>query len=206
MDLVRPVEALIPGVQGRVLGALARVSGELTLRALAEVAGVSAPQASRVLRRLVDLGVVERRDVPPAALFRLAADNLVARLVADLAEVRPRFLEQLHDAAKAIEPPPVNVTVFGSVARGEAGPESDVDLLVVRPTGISEDDDAWSDSLDRYLDEARRSSGNAVEVLEVAEDEISALLASRRRVWQDIRRDGVHIWGTPVGELGAAVA
>lgn len=206
MDLVRPVEALIPGVQGRVLGALARVSGELTLRALAEVAGVSAPQASRVLRRLVDLGVVERRDVPPAALFRLAADNLAARFVADLADVRPRFLEQLRDAVKAIEPPPVNVTVFGSVARGEAGPESDVDVLVVRPTGTSEDDDAWSDSLDRYLDEARRSSGNRVEVLEVAEDEISALLASRRRVWQDIRRDGVHIWGTPVDELGAAVA
>ncbi|MCZ7528591.1 MAG: MarR family transcriptional regulator [Acidimicrobiia bacterium] len=104
MDLTRPVEALIPGAQGRVLEALARTTGELTLRALSEVAHVSPPQASRVLRRLVGLGVVERRDVPPAALFRLAPENLAARLVSELAGLREAFLEELRQAARAYGP------------------------------------------------------------------------------------------------------
>lgn len=65
MDYRRPVEALIPGVQGRVLGVLARTSTDLTMRAVAELGGVSPQQASVVIGKLVELGVVERRDVPP---------------------------------------------------------------------------------------------------------------------------------------------
>ncbi|MCZ7535486.1 MAG: nucleotidyltransferase domain-containing protein [Acidimicrobiia bacterium] len=206
MDLVRPVEALVPGVQGRLLGALTRVSGSMTLRALADVAGVSAPQASRVLRRLVDLGVVERRDVPPAALFSLASGNLTADVVRDLAAVRRLLLERLRAEAEGMSPRPVNVTVFGSLARGDAGPESDVDLLVVRPEGVDPDDDSWSRALGRYVDDARRSSGSNVELVEVAAGEVGALLRSRRRFWRELTRDGVHISGSPLGELGAGDA
>jgi len=60
MDYVNPVEALIPGVQGRVLTVLARTEAELTMRSVAELAGVSANQATVVLNRLVRLGLVER--------------------------------------------------------------------------------------------------------------------------------------------------
>ncbi|MHB1913167.1 MAG: MarR family transcriptional regulator, partial [Acidimicrobiales bacterium] len=67
MDQVRPVEAVIPGVQGRVLGVLARGGTELTMRTVAELAGVSVQQASVVLGRLVALGLVHRRDAGSAA-------------------------------------------------------------------------------------------------------------------------------------------
>jgi predicted transcriptional regulator of viral defense system len=61
MDYSHPVEALIPGVQGRVLSTLARTEPELTMRGVAELAGVSPQQASLVLARLVELGVETRR-------------------------------------------------------------------------------------------------------------------------------------------------
>ena len=61
MDFSRPVEALIPGAQGRVLGALARVDAELPVSTLAAVAGVGRTRASAVLGKLADLGVVSRR-------------------------------------------------------------------------------------------------------------------------------------------------
>ena len=72
MNYSRPVEALVPGVQGRVLGVLARTGTDLTMRAVAELAGVSPQQASVVIGRLVELGVLDRRDVPPASLVRMA--------------------------------------------------------------------------------------------------------------------------------------
>src|SRR5664280_2454877 len=81
MDFGDPVEALIPGVQGRVLTVLARTEAELTMRAVAELAGVSANQATVVLNRLVHLGLVERRDVGSAGLVRLIRDNEAARAV-----------------------------------------------------------------------------------------------------------------------------
>jgi hypothetical protein len=41
MDYVEPVEALLPGVQGKVLGVLARNEAELSVRAVARLARVS---------------------------------------------------------------------------------------------------------------------------------------------------------------------
>ena len=57
MDYVHPVEAVIPGVQGRVLAVLARTETELTMRTVAELAGASANRATTVLNRLVHLGI-----------------------------------------------------------------------------------------------------------------------------------------------------
>ena len=48
VDFVHPVEAVIPGVQGRVLAVLVETTAELNLRTLARLAGVSVAQASRV--------------------------------------------------------------------------------------------------------------------------------------------------------------
>src|SRR5680860_1498441 len=49
VDFVRPIESIIPGAQGRLLGALARVEAPLNLRRLAQVSRVSLAQASRCL-------------------------------------------------------------------------------------------------------------------------------------------------------------
>ena len=62
MDFVRPVEAVIPGTQGRVLAVLAETTAELNLRTVARLASVSPAQASRVLPGLVELGLVDRRE------------------------------------------------------------------------------------------------------------------------------------------------
>jgi len=45
--------------------------------------------------------------------------------------------EQLHELTRRIVEAvqPVRIILFGSAARGEAGPDSDVDVLVVMPDG-----------------------------------------------------------------------
>ena len=133
MDYENPVEALIPGVQGRVLTVLARTEVELTMRSVAEVAEVSANQATVVLNRLVRLGLVERRNVGAAALVRLVRENEAARSVLSLVNLRQGVLARFEGEARKIRPAPTCLAVFGSFARGEAHENSDVDVLAVPP-------------------------------------------------------------------------
>jgi predicted nucleotidyltransferase len=205
MDFRRPVEALIPDAQGRILGTLARTTEELTLTTLADLSGVSLAHAARIVPRLVDLGVVERRDVPPAVLVRLVPEHLAARAVLALADLRHSLLEELRERARDLDPAPVNVTLFGSFARGDDDAASDIDIVFVRPREIGEDDAAWSDSLARWEAQVHRISGNAVNRIEVTEDEVAKLVKSRRPLWQAIRREGIVLQGQPLAELGAAV-
>jgi hypothetical protein len=72
-----------------------------------------------VLGRLVELGVVDRRDVPPEALVRLVRDNLAAQAVVTVARLRQGAIERLRSLATEIEPSPASLVVFGSFARGE---------------------------------------------------------------------------------------
>ena len=204
MDYRRPVEALVPGVQGRVLGVLARAGTDLTMRAVADLAGVSPQQASVVIGRLVELGVVERRDVPPASLVRMAPDNVAAQAVVAIAGLRRAALARLAAMAADISPAPASLVVFGSFARGEAHLGSDLDVLVVRPPGLPGDDDSWTDSLGSWADRASRVVGNPVNLVEASSEELPALL--RREgpsVWRNAATEGVVLIGSPLTDMAS---
>jgi predicted nucleotidyltransferase len=203
VDFVRPIEAIVPGAQGRVLAVLVETTAELNLRTIAQLAGISQAQASRLLPDLVALGVVERREVPPASLFRLVPEHVACRALLALARSTDTVLEEMGRLAGALPHPPVSVIVFGSFARREAEVDSDIDVVVVRPAEVDEDDDAWSSSLEAWRRDLRRLAGNPVEVLEVSADEAPTKLASRNQVWADIRRDGHVVHGLGVDELRA---
>jgi predicted nucleotidyltransferase len=202
VDFVRPIEAIVPGAQGRVLAVLAETTGDLNLRTVAQLAGISQAQASRLLPELVTLGVVERREVPPASLFRLVPEHIASRVLLTLARSSDHVLDEMGRLAGALPHPPVSVIVFGSFARREAGVDSDIDVVVVRPAGVDEDE--WSASLEAWRRDTRRLTGNPVEVLEVGADEAAAKLRSRSPVWTDIRRDGRVVHGLGLEELQAA--
>ena len=202
MDFKRPVEAIIPDAQGRILGVLARTTEELTLTTLADLSGVSLAHVARIVPRLVELGVVDRREVPPAVLVRLVPDNLAARALLALADLRQTLLNALRESTLDLDPAPVNVTLFGSFARGDDDAASDIDLVVVRASATDEDDAAWTESIARWEGHARRISGNAVNRIEIAEDEVPKLMRSRRPLWQSIRHEGVVLQGTPLAEIG----
>lgn len=201
MDFARPIESVIPGAQGKLLAALARVSGPLTLRAVAEVAAVSTGQCSELLAQLVVLGIVEREDIPPAAHFRLVRDHVAAQPLLDLLAAAERLLERLRKTAERIRPVPISVVVFGSLARGEARTDSDIDVLIVRSSEVAADDSEWRDAVATWAAGAERASGNVVNLLEVDAAEARRLLRSGKGVWSSIRREGRGVFGQTVDEL-----
>jgi predicted nucleotidyltransferase len=204
VDFVHPVQAIIPGAQGRILAVLAQVSTDLNLRTIARLSGLSPAQVSRVLPKLVDLGLVARRDVPPTALFRLVEDHVAGRAVLALARGRDAVVSELRRTATQVSPSPASITIFGSFARGEATADSDLDVLVVRPALARWEDEGWASSFERWRQGAGRLTGNRVEVIEVGEEEVAELVRSRRSLWQDVVEEGITIRGRPLAELSAA--
>ena len=204
MDYVNPVEALIPGVQGRVLTVLARTEAELTMRSVAELAGVSANQATVVLNRLVRLGLVERRDVGAAALVRLVRENEAARSVLSLVDLRQGVLARLAGEARKIRPAPACLVVFGSFARGDAHENSDIDVLAVPPSEAQVDHGRWTAALGQWSDRATRIAGNPVNLLEATMDELPKLVQGEREPWRTIVEEGVVLVGDIPSEIRAA--
>jgi predicted nucleotidyltransferase len=205
VDFRQAVEAIIPDAQGRILATLARTTQELSLSTLAELSGVSLAHVARIVPRLVEVGVVERHDVPPAVLVKLVPEHLASRAILMLADLRHAFLEELRESARHLDPAPVNVTLFGSFARGEDDARSDVDVIVVRPSSADEDDSVWAESIAHWEAHVRRISGNAVNRIEVGEDEVAKLMKSRRPLWQAIRREGIVLQGMSLADIGVAM-
>jgi hypothetical protein len=204
VDFVCPIEAVIPGAQGRLLAALARISAPVTLRTAAELAGVSPAQCSQLFGALVDLGIVEREDVPPAAHFRLVRDHVAATPLLELLEAEARFLAELRRTASRIQPKPVSVVAFGSLVRGQAGVGSDVDVLMVRTSQVDGDDAAWRQSVAAWVTSGERMSGNPVNLLEVDDAEAGRRLQRGGGVWTAIREEGRTVYGLTVDELRGA--
>ena len=205
MDFRHPLEAVIPGAQGRILAVMLRTSGELNLRTVARLAGVSIAQASRVLPGLVELGVIERREVPPSSLFRLVSEHVVTQVLLDLSNVRSRMLAEVGRAAGKIRPAPVSVIAYGSFARGDGDVGSDIDVIIVRPPMVDEDDEQWLRTMERWQTTVSRMSGNVVEVLEADAANVETKLAGKSSLWAAVRRDGVVLFGSAIGELRSGV-
>lgn len=201
MDFVRPIEAVVPGAQGRVLAVLVETTAELNLRTIAQLAGVSQAQASRVLPGLVELGIVERREVPPASLFRLVREHVASRALLTLADSFDTVLDEIGQLASSLPHPPVSVIIYGSFARREARHGSDIDVVVVRSADLDEDDSDWAASLEGWRSLVRQLTGNPVEVLEVSADEAAARSTGRSQLWTEIRRDGLVVHGLGIDEL-----
>jgi hypothetical protein len=70
-------------------------------------------------------------------------------------------------------------------ARGEADEASDLDVVLVRPTDVGEEDERWIASVEAFRTAGRRLTGSPVQVLEVARSDISRHLRSNKPLWVD---------------------
>ena len=201
MDFRRPVQSIIPGAQGRILAVLAENTAYLNLHTISLLAGTSPAQASRIMPKLIRSGLVERREAPPSALFRLVDDNVGSRVVRALSRSHETVLTELGLRAETLEPSPVSVVVFGSFARGEAEADSDLDVLFVQPQGVNDDDHRWAVAVERWRQFALRLTGNRVEIVEANESDADRLLRSRKPLWTEIARDGVVVYGKSLDSL-----
>jgi hypothetical protein len=202
MNVSRAYSAVAPTVEGDVLVVLAKTTQPLTGRRVARLAQRGSVAAvAKALDRLVSQGLVLRQDAPPASLYTLNRQHVAASAVETLALIRTELLDRLRNAFSTWSIPPVHASMFGSAARQDGSIDSDIDIFLVRPAGVSAEDTTWSEQLHDIGDAILAWTGNHAGIIDFAEQDIPQLHDKNPPVLQDLRRDGIDLAGTPLREL-----
>jgi predicted nucleotidyltransferase len=204
MDLTEPAGALAPGLTVPLLRALASRGTAATAEQLRRTAGVgTAAGVRRALERLAQHGLL--RDVrvgERATLYELNREHLLYPAVQALLETAAALPTRLAEAISAWSVPPVSAWLFGSAARRDGSVDSDIDLLLVRPDHVAENDAGpWAGQLHGLRDQVRAWTGNHLQLVDRDVDALSALAAAGEPIVAEWRRDAVTVYGRDVREL-----
>lgn len=161
VDLKSPVAALVGGARGHLLETIARVGRPFSIRQLAEMSGITHPQASELLREFEGMGLVRSQRVGRSIAYEPIEGNILLAAVRRILFLRTEILEGLQDAAEGA-PAGVTLAVFGSVASGKAVAGSDLDLAIITEDEATTTTKEW---VDQYVDFARAASGMEVSPL-----------------------------------------
>jgi predicted nucleotidyltransferase len=179
----------------RVLREVLRHGGELGVSEIAARSGLSPQHVRLVLAQLVKSRVVAALGLGRARLYRARLDHPLAKPLAALFRAEDERFAALRtairEAADAARPHPVAVWLYGSVARGEDGPESDLDLAVIAEEGC----------LGTVVAQMRDTLRDRAEELSASLSIVGATPADVRRAeigdpwWQGVVRDAIPIVG-----------
>jgi predicted nucleotidyltransferase len=118
-----------------------------------------------------------------------------------LADLRGRLLHRISEAVGSWRPAPLALWLFGSAARGEGTADSDIDLLIVRPSATNGDDQSWRRQSDDLSERVSAWSGNDCQILEYSSAELSALVKADDPLVEELRREAIVIAGRPPLEV-----
>jgi predicted nucleotidyltransferase len=154
-----------------------------------------------VLHRLVAQGLVTAREAGSASLFALNREHVAAGIVEGLVRLRAELIERIRGEVEVWPSRPVHVSVFGSAARADGHVESDVDLLIIRPENVAEDDPHWREQLHRLAERIERWSGNHASLHEVSLKGLKAALRRGEPIIASLREASIVLAGPEIAAL-----
>jgi predicted nucleotidyltransferase len=202
MDVSRPYAAVCPTVDGDVLHVLAGTSRGLTGREVAAMTGRrSHGGVLDALHRLTAHGLVDRVQLNRSYLFTLNREHLAADAISLLMNLRTKLFENIRGAIAHWEIAPVHASVFGSTARGDGTVESDIDVLIVRPAQVSQDENKWQAQTDDLRKQIEAWTGNRAAIADKLETELAELQEQRRPIVAELRSDAIVLYGESLDTL-----
>jgi predicted nucleotidyltransferase len=180
-------------VQVKLLRVLVRTKGSFTGRELARLIGHSQNQTSLALQELERNGLVVWQGAGRSHLYSVDKDNV---LVTDFLEAGFRLEDDLLNRMAEvfldeIGRDLVSVILFGSIAKGEEKPNSDIDLVVVVR------DKADLKTVEDHVAEASanvtRRFGNQAMPIVVKKSDYERKMKSRKGFWREVAETGAII-------------
>lgn len=206
MDLSRPWALIRSPIDMEVLLVLQGTTRPLTGREVARlVRAGSQPAVNTALRRLAEEGLVRAEEAGNAYLYTFNREHLGAEAVELLAGIRTELERRLRAEITDWEISPAHVSIFGSAARGDGDTGSDIDIFIVRPAGVAEDDPSWRQQLERLADHVHNWTGNHAALSEVSAADVRRLRRERPPVVDELRRDAITLAGPEPAELFGAM-
>lgn len=168
MRLTTPLDDIFStGSHVRVLRALCNLRPKglsVSGREIARRAGVSNPTAQSVLSSLSDQGLLLITRSLRVTFYRFNPNHVLAPVIAELFAHEETLLQRLrHDLGKAL-PRLSDVEgayIFGSAARGEMRPDSDIDVAVTLKRGAQLPDEQDA------IDALSRRYGSRINLIEL---------------------------------------
>jgi predicted nucleotidyltransferase len=179
MDLSHPAFDVFGENEGRILHRLAVLAEGATGRRIHELAGVKSLRTTQtILERLTTIGLVRVRSLGHANEYSLNRSHVlwapIERVLASPTLIEIEISKVLRDA---FDGRLVGAAVYGSFARGEAGPNSDVDILIMHDATVTALD--LADDIDVASDRIRLLTGNEAQILPMSMRELRNLIAHR---------------------------
>jgi predicted nucleotidyltransferase len=175
---------LMPGARGAVLGVLLRTGAPLTGRRIHSlVSGHSLGAVQQAVRDLQAIGVITTETIGRAGVHTINEQHEAVAPLRSLASPIEMLTRVVAEVAGDVEA----VVVFGSVARGQARADSDIDLLVIAPT-------SW-DGRAVLQQQLHERLGNECDVLHLTRRAFARAVKDHEPVVAEILRDGVAIVG-----------
>jgi predicted nucleotidyltransferase len=200
-------EVLTPKVMSILRAMYANLGKWYYTRELAKLANVSTWAVSKPFARLVEDEMVRRRSEGREKFYRLNLLNAKTRKICELFETerRERFfkenrrlawiLEDFTKRASEFVPGVQSAVLFGSTARGQATPRSDVDVMILVPNYEGERFKNLMSAVDRLASEVSgRHTGKLVPVVMTMRD-FEQSLKDNKRFATDVLKDGVVLYG-----------
>ena len=182
-----PFGGVIPGARGAVLAALLRTDISLTGRQIHALISddYSLWTVQEALKALTQLGIVNTQTIGRAGVHTINEDHVS---VAPLRALLDPITALTGTVREAVGNDVKTVILFGSIARGEANINSDVDLAVMAPAG-------WDGRAD-LEDAVRIRLGNNCDVLVFTPEEFTRLADIGEPVVREILTSGVALIGS----------
>lgn len=233
MDLADPTRAITPTLDGPILAVLASAGRPLTVGEIAaQVPRGSEIGVRKAVARLVDQGIVTAIQMGRNLVHELNREHIAAPAAQALAGLRGELWKRIREALAGWTLKPVYASVFGSAARRDGGPESDIDLLLVHPNlpgdkhppkrerGIwgllnevalgmaSQAPSAisgtqWHGQVDQLRVKVQGWTGNPLQVVDVSFWQWAEMRSTDPALFEQIARDGVTVAGQPIDFLVA---
>jgi len=176
MNLSRPLEDLLSKNSAMVIRRMAMVSGELTGRRVAYLAGVPPVSAARVLSALVEVGLVQSRYLGQSKVYQLNRDHALWAGLDMLLNSASRVEARITELGESFAPRTTTIAIFGSFARGDAGPQSDIDIVLVSKDEA--DTDQRFDLTDALSAQLSTMTGNTVDIIDIVDADLEGLVLS----------------------------
>jgi len=148
---------------------------EFHLRGLAAAAAVDAGNAHRMLKKLVEAQLCEMVPDKPFVKYRAPKNGPFYQ---DLVRLFSRGSELIGDIRAVAGRLEGTAAIFGSAARGEAGAESDVDVLLIGPLSTIEAQAAFKG--------VGRRHGRRINAIAITETELVDNLEAGSAFWHDV--------------------
>lgn len=181
--------------QVRLLRVLARDPPKYwTEREAGSAANLSPSTSHLVFQRLHATGLLEARRVGRSHMVRLRPDVRLTARLHEIFTAEARTLDDVMVAAAREVPPNAAAFLFGSTARGEATPQSDLDFLVV-----AAESETAELTANRVREAVRRVLPAGIQVL--ALDRRRARQPRFRKLMRTVRREGRRLTKTTLEDV-----